>query len=694
MKKNLVVLQEGNKDCGPASLLSVIRYYGGDISLDRLVEMTRTTKEGTNFYNMGLTLSSFRIMTKCYKVDNIEKIKNLDVPFIVQINNKSYNHFVVVYKVKNNKIIIMDPSVGKRMLDIFDFANIWTGYIMVFEKLASVPNYRGNKVLGKVIINTLTCNMGSILFLIILSIIFIVISCFGGLYSEIVFDKLLNTNFNNLVVITIFFSILFFIKNITNFIRNHLVIYLNQKLDISIILCTYSKIVLLPYSYYKNKTTSEVLSRINDLSYIKNFISKFIVTIFLDLFTFIISFIVIYSISKKILLILLILDLLYFILFICFNKVVRNNTILRQEDNVNINNMIIESASGYETIKGLNIEDNMIFKFSKLYSKVLNNLYYSDKVSNIVMVLKEFINDVGMLLVSFINIWMIMDNKLSIGNYMTITFMASYLISPVRGIVDMMSEYHYVKTAIKRGNNLLAYDDEKIYEEEKLKIDGNIRFNGLSYTYNNKDYVLKDINLCIRDRERVLILGDSGSGKSTLMKILYKYYDIDRGKVFINRYDLCDYGLSDIRRYFTYTSQSEILFTGTIRDNITLGRNIGEVEFLNICKLLHIDEIVKNTFMGYDYILEEGGANLSGGQRQRIILARSLLKDSNVIMIDEGFNQIDVKLEREILINIFNYFYDKTFIIISHRRDNMDLYNKIIRIGNGYVKEIEERYRQ
>lgn len=693
MKKNLIVLQEGNKDCGSASLLSIIRYYGGDISLDRLIEITRTTKEGTNFYNMSLAASMFSLMTKCYKVDDIEKIKNINGPFIVQMNNKSYNHFMVVYKLYNNKVMVMDPSRGKVVMDIFDFYNNWTGYIMIFEKIGNIPNYKEDKILNRIIREVLIKNINIIIFLIILSIIFIVISCFTSLYSEIVFDKIIGTDVGNLISVTICFSVLFIIKNITNFIRNHLVIYLNQKLDISIILSTYSKVILLPYSFYKNKTTSEVLSRINDLSYLKNFISKIIVTIFLDLFTFIISFIIIYSISRKILFILLILVFIYLVIILIFNRVVRVNVIKRQEDSALINNMIIESTSGYETIKGLNIEDNMIFKFSKLYSHVLNNLYYGDKVNNIVLVLKEFATDIGVLIVNYITITMIMDNYLSIGNYMTITFMSSYLIYPIRNLIDIMNEYYYVKSAINRGNNLFLYDEEKVYEDNKLLVSGNIRFNGLSYTYNNKYYVLKDVNLCIRDKERVLILGNSGSGKSTLLKILYKYYDVDRDKIFINNYDLCDYSLSDIRKYVTYVSQSEILFTGSIRDNIILDRDIGEVEFLNICKLLHIDEIVKNNIMGYDYILEEGGANLSGGQRQRIILARSLLKNSNVIMIDECFNQIDIKLERDILINIFNYFYDKTFIIISHRKDNIDLYNKVIRISNGTIKEIEERYR-
>lgn len=694
MKKYLIVLQEGSRDCAAASLLSIIRYYGGDISLDRLIEMTKTTKEGTNFYNMSLAVRNFGLMTKCFKVDDIEKIKNIDVPFIVQMNNKNYMHFVVVYKVSNNKIVIMDPAKGKCVIDIFDFSSMWTGYIMIFEKQGDIPNYKDDKVLNKIIRESLVKNINIIICLVVLSVIFTVISCYLNLYSEIVFDKIIDTNINNLIVITIIFSILFVVKNITVFLRNHLVIYLNQKLDINIILSTYSKVILLPYNFYKNKTTSEVLSRINDLSYLKNFISKIIVTIFLDLFTFIVSFIIIYSISRRVLFILLIIGFIYLIIIILFNRVVKRNTVLNQENTAYVNGLIIESVSQFETVKGLNIEDNMIFKFSKLYSKLLNNLYYSEKINNIIFILKELVTDIGMLIVSFMTIKLIMNNELTVGNYMTISFLSSYLIYPIKNLIDMLNEYHYVRSAIKRGNNLLEYDEEKLYEEEKLLVNGNIRFNNLSYTFNNKYYVLKNINLFIRDKERVLVLGESGSGKSTIMKILYKCYEIDRDMVYINNYDLCDYSLSDVRKYITYVSQNEMLFTGSVRDNIVLDRNISEVEFLNICKILHIDEIVKNNILGYDYEIAEGGVNLSGGQRQRIILARSLLKNSNVIMIDEGLNQIDIKLEREILNNIFNYFYDKTFIIISHRRDNMDLYDRVIKINNGSVNEIEERYRE
>ena len=182
-----------------------------------------------------------------------------------------------------------------------------------------------------------------------------------------------------------------------------------------------------------------------------------------------------------------------------------------------------------------------------------------------------------------------MDNILTTGNYMTIIFMSNYIIYPIRNIIDILSEYHYVKSSIRRANNLRIYDEDKIYEEEKLLVNGNIKIKNLSYTYNNKYYVIKDVNLFIKDKERVLILGESGCGKSTIMKILYKYCDVDRDSVYINDYDINDYSMSDIRKHINYISQNEMLFTGTIRDNILLDREISEIDFLNICKILHID---------------------------------------------------------------------------------------------------------
>lgn len=690
MKKDLIVIQDGAKDCGASCLLSIIRYYGGNISKEKLIDMTKTTKDGTTFFGISSAAESLGLTTKSYKVDDIDKIKKIIPPILCQINNNGYNHFIIIYKICNNRLLIMDPSKGKEVIDLFDFNNIWTGYIMLFEKNLPLINNKENKIFGKIIKEVIIKNKGNILFITILSLIITTSTCLASFYSEVVFDKVIDTEINNLIFITLIFFILFIIKNITNFIRNHLLIYLNQKLDISIILNAFSKIILLPYRYYKNKTTAEVLSRINDLSYVKKFISKIIITIFLDTLVFIIAFIIIYTINRKILNIFILTEILYLIIILIFNKTIKKYTTQSQKNIALINSAIVESVSSFETIKGLNIEDNMIYKFSQNYSKALNTNYNLEKLNNTISLLKEIITDISLLLINFYSFKLIMTNHLTIGNYMTITMLSNYLIYPIRNIINLTEEYHYVKNSITRANNLFEVEDENIYDNKKLEVNGNIKITNLKYTFNNKNYILKNINLFIKDKDRVILLGPSGSGKSTILKILYKYLEVDRKIVYINGYDINDYSLIDIRKNITYISQNEIIYNDTIRNNIILDREVSEIDYLNICHLLHIDDIVKDNILGYDYILEENAINLSGGQRQKIILARSLLKKSNIIMIDEGFSQIDIETEREILQNIFRYFYNKTFIVISHRTENLDLYNRIIKIKEGKIKEISE----
>lgn len=690
MKKSLIVLQEGNKDCGASCLLSVVRYYGGNISKEKIIDMTKTTKEGTTFYNIKEASNQIGLIAKSYKVEEIEKIKEITSPFICQVSKNSSMHFIVVYKVNNNKLLIMDPAIGKVIMDIFDFNNIWTGYIMILEKVGILPDYKNTKCLNKEIIKVLTSNKKIIIFIIILSIIVTLLSCLISLYSQIILDKVIDTEINNLIVITIAFFILLIIKNITNYIRNHLLIYLNQKLDIKILLTAFTKVILLPYNYYKNRTSSEVLSRINDLSNIKTFISKLIVTILLDLLLLVAAIIVISNINKQILNIYLLVDLLYLLIIIIFNKKIKYQTVKVQEEVAQTNKNIIEAVNNFEAIKGLNIEDKIIYKFTKDYTSLLNTKYHIDKQNNIIVLLKDNIMDISILLTNFYILKEIMNNSMTVGDYITISFMTNYLIYPVRNIIDIIYDYHYVKSSITRANNLLEVSQEKINEKEVLDINGNIKITNLKYTYNNKNIILKDINLFIKDKDRVLLLGSSGSGKSTILKLLYKYLEADRKTIYINNYDINDYSLSDIRKNITYISQNEQLFNDTIRNNILLNRDISEIDYLNICKILHIDDIVKDNVLGYDYLIEENGINISGGQRQRIILARGLLKSSKIIMIDEGLNQIDIKLEREILQDIFTYFHNKTFIIVSHRRDNNDLYNRIIKIKDGEVYSLEE----
>ena len=183
---------------------------------------------------------------------------------------------------------------------------------------------------------------------------------------------------------------------------------------------------------------------------------------------------------------------------------------------------------------------------------------------------------------------------------------------------------------------------------------------------------------------KYIILGQPRSGKSTLVKLLIKYLDNNyNGEIIVGGYDLKKIDIFSLRNNICYVSQNEYLYTDSVYENITLGRKIKYKNFLDITSNLFIDEIVKNSTLGFNYLIENNGENISGGERKRIIIARSLLQQANIYIYDESFSEIDVERERKILKYLFNKYSNKTFIIISHRFSNEELFNKKIRVGDG-----------
>ena len=687
MKKNLIVKQDGYKECGVASLLSIIRYYKGNVSISRLVELTHTDKTGTNFYNLKEAAQKIGLEALGYKIDNFENLLSLNKPFICQLIDNNYEHFVVIYSIKKTKVIMMDPAVGEKIISTEEFKALWTGYILVFSPVKRLLFYQEKKYLNQVIIDTIQKNKCIVLNILLLSMIFTITSCLYTSYFQIILDKVVSSTKNNLLIVTFLFSMLLIIKSITNFFRTELLIYLNQKLDCSIFLKTFQKILLLPYSYYKNRTTGEMVSRINDLIYVKNILNKIILTVFLDLIILICCGILLVKINSILFVFLVLIILIYLIIFYIFRPVLKRMTEKNQRHSAKINSFLVESINGYETIKNMNMESQIKNQMEQFYVDALNDSFIYENISNLELFMKELVSLIGILLIEFIGFTFVMDNHLSIGKLLTFTVLASYFIEPIKNIIDLNKEYYYAINSLKRVNHLLDIDTEDLSNNTQYEVQGNIQFHHLSFSYNNQKNILNDINLEIKAKDRVLILGNSGSGKSTMIKLLLKYYPIHKNMIYIDEIDLNDYSIQNIRNNISCISQNEILYNDTIKNNIVLNRKISEQEFIEVCKISEVDQFVKNLFLGYDTKLEENGLNLSGCQRQRIMLARMLLKPSKIMLIDEGLNAIDINLERKILKKIFSKYSEKTIIVISHRLENLDLFQKVIHLKEGNIIE-------
>ena len=684
MKKKLIIKQDGYKECGASSLLSIIRYYNGNISITKLLEYTNTNKDGTTFYNLKIAAEKVGLDAIGYQLDDYNQIFDIKIPFICQIIDNNYEHFLVVYEIKKNKVICMDPAKGSSVINIEEFYKKWTGYILVFQPRKNLLYIKDEKYLNKIIIETILSSKGIVLNIILLSILFTVFSCIYTFYFQTMLN---NSNKYDYLVITFYFSIILIIKCISSFIRNELLILLNKKIDNKIFMSTFQKLLLLPYNYYKNKTSGEIISRINDLIYVKNMINKIILTVFLDLFIFIVSGVLLFTISKQMFLLLVIVIMIYMAIYYIFRPVLKKYTNINQQNNATINSFLVETINGFETIKNINLTGIIHEKMKEYYQNALNDNFIYDNYSNLELFLKDIVSLIGILLVELIGFALYLNNNLSIGTFLTFIFISNFFLDPIKSIIDLNKDYYYASNSLNRVNHLFEVDSENLSTKSKYNILGNITINRLSFSYNNNNQVLNNINITINKGDKIMIIGNSGSGKSTLLKLIQKYYDINNKSIYLDDIDVNEYTLKDIRDGISTISQNELIFTDTIYNNITLYRNISNKDFQEVCKITYLDIFVNNMFLRYNTKLEENGLNLSGGQRQRIILARMLLCKSNILLIDEGLNAIDINLERAILKNIFSKYQEKTMIIISHRIENKDLFNKVMKLENGKLSE-------
>ena len=677
-KKYPFTKQEGLKDCAAACMQMIIKYYNGYISINDLNEMLETTKEGVSAFKIIEVSNKIGFKATGIRLNLLELNKSVTLPVIAHVVINNYNHYIVVYKIDSFKksVIIADPQSKIKTISFKEFESIWTNVIINLYPVKPIEHRNYEKHLNYK--NIILKNKKTIFQLCYISFIYMILSIVASFYMKYVFDNYLS-NFHLIFTVFILFIIINLYKIFTNLIRTKILINLNKNIDIDLSLDIFSKILSLPYGYYRNKTTGEIITRYTELSKIRETISKVLLTLFLDLPLCITSLIIMYFLNSKLTMISLIAVLLYTIIVIVYNRILNDTILEAQIKKAEMNTVLIESINGFETIKGLNLYDYIKLKFENKYIKYLKNVIKIDSILNIKENLKEIVNQLIEMIIIFTGVIYVRSETITIGTLMTYNSILVFFLAPIRNLLSLDNSIIESKRIVKRVNEMLK-------KEENVKkiniVYSDILIKSLSFKQNEK-IILNKINLHISKGEKVIITGKSGSGKSTLLKILMNYYNDYQGEIKINGINIKSINLKNV-----YISQNETLFTDTIYNNIVLGNN--DSNFSEVVKMCYVDEII-NSNLGYNQIIEENGFNISGGQKQRIILARSIINEFDLLLIDEGLNQIDVELERKILKNLFNKFHDKTIIIVSHRLENMDLYDKLIKLENGKVKECVKR---
>lgn len=690
-----VVLQDGIKDCGICSLLSVIRFYGGDVSKEYLRELTNTTKSGVSAYNILKAAEELGFLGYGVK-GSLEDIKAENIPCIAHlIINKSYQHFVVIYNINFNrkKVLIMDPAKGKRILSFSEFRLLSSNNYIYLRPNKKIPIFCYKKVILEEIKKFIFKRKGMVFLIIVLSSLYFLLNILTAFHFKFLLEFVINYSMNvNVLFISYYLLVIYISKEIICFVRNLLLLKWISMLDYTLTLNTYKKIILLPYFYYKNRTTGEVISRVKDLSIVKSFLSKLICSITTDLFTVIIFIIFMFNISFRLTCYVLIIISFLFLYNFIINKY-KKKVISKYHKNEDMtNSYLIESLTSVDAIKGLHVEEKFIEKFKKRYSHFLESFYKMSFLFEVTSFFKNNVNNILLVIIYGVGVFLVVSLKLDVAELFIYQGLLNYLLNAFNNLVELQADFSSFRVSLRRIHDMFSIKQEQFgggHYYKLYSLEGDILYKNLTYSYNNSK-IFDNLNLTIKSKEKILITGSSGIGKSTLVKILMRYINVSFGEVKVNGIDINHYHLDVLRERVTYVTGNEFLFSGTIYKNIAMDRSVTLDEVKDICKLVLANEFIESDYLGYQRIVEEDGFNFSGGERQRIILARTLLKNSDIYIFDEALSQIDIEREKKILKNIFGYLKNKTVIVISHHFDNQELFDRMIRLKDGKVIEEEK----
>ncbi len=655
--------------------------------MEKIRDLLKVNQNGTTAYHIveGAKKIGFEATGVKCNIDDLNE-DNIVLPCIANvIINNTYRHFVVIYKIDfmRKTLLIADPS-NKIMKMSFDiFKSIFSGVIIMLYPKDDIPKEQNKNLKIKLLNHFIQKHPKLIKQISILSLFITIFSISSSFYLEKISDAL-NIYKNSEIVVLIFliFLMLTILKSFTTFFRQKILVLINEKINLELTLDTFKNVLSLPYKNYRNKTTGDIITRILDMSSLKDNISKIFLTLIIDLPLALIAFSFLFMINDKLCLLSIIILILYVIIIFLFKDFFDSFIKQIKNNNVDATNYMIESVNNFETVKGLKIGEKIYQQFEKKFVKLLKSTFKYDNLIALQCLLKDLVYDSGLVLIYGVGAILVVKEQMTFGNLLSFGMLLSYFFEPIKNLVSLESNIRDVDLILKRAYEIDVLENNNGIIDEFCK--GEIKFNELNYSYDDRQLILKDLNLTIKSGNKVLILGSSGSGKSTILKIIMKYYNVDRNKLYINDIDINDYkAVKGIK----YISQSENLFTDSLYNNITLYRNVNVKKLMEVADICKIDKIIKDNPLGYNMLIEDNGFNLSGGERQRIVLARTILDKFNVLLIDEGLNQMDIDLERIILKQMFARYKDKTIIVVSHRLENSDLYDQRLILENGVLIE-------
>jgi len=695
LKKYTCIKQHDEQDCGPACLATITKQYGLKIPISKIREVAGTDKQGTNVYGLIKAAEKLGFTAKAVKGTKEALFEEFPLPAIAHvIIDGTLLHYMVIHKITKKEIIVADPAKGIVKYTPEEFYQLWTGVLILLVPTPKFKKGDETKGLFSRFFTLLIPQKKLLINIFFASIIYTIFGILGAFYFKVLIDDVLPYHLDKtLHILSIGIIVLYIFSVLLNAFRSHLLLYLSQKLDISLILGYYQHVLYLPMNFFGTRKTGEVISRLMDASKVRDAISGATLTIMIDVLMVIIGGVILFTQNSFLFAVTLALIPFYIAIIWFFVKPIERVNRKEMEQNAQLTSYIVESINGIETVKAYNAEKQASFETEKKFVSLLKTVFKHGYINNIQVSLKGLVDIVGGVVILWIGSVQVLEGNMSIGQLISYNALLAYFLGPMKNLINLQPMMQSAVVAADRLSEILDLELERDEDEDKKinpsTLNGVINFKNIDFRYGTRQLVLKNINLSIMPGEKIALVGESGSGKTTLVKLLMNFYKWEKGDIYINNYNIKDINIDVLREKIAYIPQDTFFFSGTIKDNLMLGLN-EELELdriIEVCKITRAHDFINELPLRYNTLLEENGSNLSGGQRQRLAIARALLKNPDILIMDEATSNLDSITEKAISDTINKLDQGITMIIIAHRLSTIMKSDKIIVMSKGEIVE-------
>lgn len=688
------VKQQDLKDCGAACLATMTRHYGLKYPISKIREVAGTDKQGTSAYGLIKAAEQLGFTAKGVKGDQEAFFGDFPLPAIAHVViDGTLLHYVVIHKITKKSVLVADPGKGMLRYTPDEFFGIWTGILILMTPTAQFRKGKETKGLFARFFTLLIPQRRMIFGIFLASMLYTVLGIFGAFYFQYLLDEILPYSMRKtLHILSIGVIVLYVFKVLLDAFRSHLMLYLSQKLDISLILGYYHHVIKLPMSFFGTRKTGEIISRLMDASKVRDAISSATLTLMIDVMMAIAGGIILYSQSALLFGVTVLLVPLYLVLVWGFHKPFDRLNRVQMEKNAELTSYIVESIEGIETVKAYSAEARANLETERKFVGFLRSVFTFGMFNNVQASLKGLVQLAGGVVILWVGAVQVMDGGMTMGQLITYNALLAYFLDPIQNLINLQPTVQTAVVAADRLGEILDLEEERSTQEDRklrpMSLKGPIELEHVHFRYGTRALVLEDISLMIGQGEKIAFVGESGSGKTTLIKLLLQFYRHEKGEIVMNGHNIKDLQLDALRERIAYISQDTFFFSGTIRENLSLGGDseIDLEQMVEACKTAQAHEFINRLPLRYETLLEENGANISGGQRQRLAIARALLKQPDILIMDEATSNLDSTTEKAVSETI-NSFGDLTTIIIAHRLSTIMRCDRIYVLDQGRIKE-------